>query len=840
MDRSWTKSATLALALASFAALESAATTPRAAFAHPLLPGSALLAAAPVAQGEDPDEIYNRALDAQTANPPKIDLAIDLYGKAIKARKNFADAYYNRGLCYFKKQDYKSAVADFDQVTKLMPRGVDAYVNRALANLAGGNADAALADLNAAEQLPNLKADQKLAIGYQRAQIRTKKGDWAGAKKDWDAYLTAKPGDPVALFNRGLAETALNQFDAAAADFAAYIAKNPQDPNGYVSRGDSYVAAKKYDQAVADYAKYIQLKPEDPYGYSARAAAYYNLKQYDKALPDLDAFLAKNPTDKQAAANALSLRADANMTLKKYDAAIADYTKLVALDPKNADAIDGRAKANIAKGDFAAALKDYDAFIATNPTGKAANVAYYNRGVAFMQVKPADYEKAAADFSKAIAADPGDEASYNGRANAYINLKKWDLAAADLTKVISSGKPGSPEVLAAYKARGRAYQLAQAGGAGDNPKAAADYKAYLAAKPDDTQVKLWLADVDSGSDVIPVLTEAITKAGPTDPKLAGLYYDRGAAYYGKQKYGEAAADFEKSLAIKGAAVKPEDAETYGAAALAYSKVGTDAGNTRAAALYTKAIALNPAKSEYLLSRGDLNFAAKKYDEAAADYAAYAAKNPGKPEVQKDVARAYIAKGPAGADQAITALTAYTAAKPDDAEGFKGLGYAYYVKKDWPKAAAAYETYLGKKPDDAAAAQLAATAYLNANNIDKAIALYDKTLAAKPDAAAYLNRGIAYAKRADAARNEAPEKAAADYDKAVADYDKSIGLKPSAEAYYNKGNAIIKKNQATNGDAKELAPAVEAFQRFLAAAPNDPEAGRIKQLVADLQAKVSGG
>jgi tetratricopeptide (TPR) repeat protein len=70
-------------------------------------------------------------------------------------------------------------------------------------------------------------------------------------------------------------------------------------------------------------------------------------------------------------------------------------------------------------------------------------------------------------------------------------------------------------------------------------------------------------------------------------------------------------------------------------------------------------------------------------------------------------------------------------------------------------------------------------------------------------------------------------------------DKAIAADPnSADAYFIKGQALVTKT-APDASGKLVAPAgcVDAYQKFLQLAPNDPKVAQVKEILASLGAKV---
>ena len=63
-----------------------------------------------------------------------------------------ANAYNNRGLARFKKNDFPGAIEDYDQALKIRPGLASVYLNRAAAKRSNGDMQGAMQDLNGNEQ----------------------------------------------------------------------------------------------------------------------------------------------------------------------------------------------------------------------------------------------------------------------------------------------------------------------------------------------------------------------------------------------------------------------------------------------------------------------------------------------------------------------------------------------------------------------------------------------------------------------------------------------------------------------------------------------------------------
>lgn len=177
-------------------------------------------------------------------------------------------------------------------------------------------------------------------------------------------------------------------------------------------------------------------------------------------------------------------------------------------------------------GRFDKAAAEYSRAIALNP--RFVN-AYYNRGVAYKRA--GQYELAITDFTKAISLDADDASLYLGRADVYVLQHKFDAAIADYSKAILV----DPKHSGAYLNRGVAYARS-----GKSIESFADYRRAISAY---------------NAEII------------RTPTNINAYHDRGMTYTNLEEYSSAIADF--SAAIK---LDPNAANAYYERANAYEAI----------------------------------------------------------------------------------------------------------------------------------------------------------------------------------------------------------------------------------------------------------------------------
>ena len=118
-----------------------------------------------------------------------------------------------------------------------------------------------------------------------------------------------------------------------------------------------------------------------------------------------------------------------------HRAGVRSLTQAIALDPKFGPAYALRAEVFSKLKEHRQAVRDYDKVLELTPTGKAARIAYNDRGLA--KVSLGEYQSAVQDFTKSIAIGCKESCgSYENRADAYIKLHDYPKAIEDINAAI--------------------------------------------------------------------------------------------------------------------------------------------------------------------------------------------------------------------------------------------------------------------------------------------------------------------------------------------------------------------------------------------------------------------
>ncbi|MEM1169767.1 MAG: tetratricopeptide repeat protein [Cyanobacteria bacterium P01_H01_bin.35] len=97
--------------------------------------------------------------------------------------------FYQQGLAKYEKQNYQSALAEFDRAIKIDPRHADAYIHRGDVKDKLENYEGAIADYNEAIKIDSTHPKAY----YRRGNVLRKAGDNWGAIADYNQAIRLNP-----------------------------------------------------------------------------------------------------------------------------------------------------------------------------------------------------------------------------------------------------------------------------------------------------------------------------------------------------------------------------------------------------------------------------------------------------------------------------------------------------------------------------------------------------------------------------------------------------------------------------------------------------------------------
>ena len=219
----------------------------------------------------------------------------------------FLPAVAAQGYVELARRRPAEALAAFDRVTAVQTTYAPALVGRALALLADGKDDDALAGFEAAlaadASLPDL-AGRIEVLRVRQLQDRVSRAERAAAAGRWDeardAYLAAMAASPESPFlQRDLArsEQRAGRLDSALDYARKAVALDPDDARSHVVEADVLEARGDFSSAVAAYQRAAAL---DPSPATSDAIARVRERARDAALPAQYHAIAASPAATRA------------------------------------------------------------------------------------------------------------------------------------------------------------------------------------------------------------------------------------------------------------------------------------------------------------------------------------------------------------------------------------------------------------------------------------------------------------------------------------------------------------------------------------------------------------
>ncbi len=159
------------------------------------------------------------------------ELAIEDLGHAVRINRSHAPTYVNRSRAYLSRSsegDPALALVDLSTAISLDPDHAEAYVGRAALHLAKGDPEdlsSALEDLELATEIDPTLPSLYLVYG----EFHLLRDDFHRAVSKFSRAMSLDLSFAPAFFNRGLAYSALRQWDRSLADLRRAQSLNPRD-----------------------------------------------------------------------------------------------------------------------------------------------------------------------------------------------------------------------------------------------------------------------------------------------------------------------------------------------------------------------------------------------------------------------------------------------------------------------------------------------------------------------------------------------------------------------------------------------------------------------------------
>jgi predicted O-linked N-acetylglucosamine transferase (SPINDLY family) len=144
------------------------------------------------------------------------------------------------------------------------PPSAEALLNRAAAQMSGGNPQAAEALLERALEL----APNHIAVLSLLGRLRHRRADYAGALQCFERGASAEPGRAESWFDLANTQIALQRWQAAESNIRQGLNLAPNSPNGWYVLGYLYERQGRLRDSVQPYRKAMELHPHPGTAYN--------------------------------------------------------------------------------------------------------------------------------------------------------------------------------------------------------------------------------------------------------------------------------------------------------------------------------------------------------------------------------------------------------------------------------------------------------------------------------------------------------------------------------------------------------------------------------------------
>uniref|UniRef100_A0A2K5IEI1 Uncharacterized protein n=1 Tax=Colobus angolensis palliatus TaxID=336983 RepID=A0A2K5IEI1_COLAP len=390
-----------------------------------------------------------------------LQMAFDSFTKAVKANPDFAESFYQRGLCKVKLHK-DSSILDFNRAITLNPKHYQAYLSRVAFYGLKGRYSKAILNCNKAIKIYPESVRAYLYRGVLKYYNKTYKL----AITDLTTAISMDKNSYIAFYNRALCYTKIRELQMALTDYGIVLLLDATETvklNTFLNRGLIYAELDQYGFALEDFKQAALISQTNESLCHATAMCHHRINEFEEAVNFftwalkinpcfLDAYVGRgnsymecghDEATKQAQKDFLKAlhinpayikaRISFGYNLQaqgKFQKAWNHFTIAIDIDPKNYLAYEGRAVVCLQMGNNFAAMQDINAAMKINTTAEFLT----NRGVIheFMGHK----QNAMKDYQDAISLNPKYSLAYFNAGNIYFHHRQFSQASDYFSKAL--------------------------------------------------------------------------------------------------------------------------------------------------------------------------------------------------------------------------------------------------------------------------------------------------------------------------------------------------------------------------------------------------------------------
>jgi tetratricopeptide (TPR) repeat protein len=225
-----------------------------------------------------------------------LDQAADSFKQVIAAKPESAEAYYNLGTLYLRRNNFPDARHYLEEAVRLRPNYAEAWNN--LGMIAGEQG-------KAEEAIRNFKQSLQLSPGYTVAMLNLgnlyrSRGSYEEAATLLTRAVESEPDNAEANYGAGMLYAVQGNFDRALQYLKKAVTLRPDYSDALNNMGVILVRQERYAEAEEEFKTCIRVAPSFDQGYLNLARLYIVMKNGPQAKEVLQQLLLVQPANQMA------------------------------------------------------------------------------------------------------------------------------------------------------------------------------------------------------------------------------------------------------------------------------------------------------------------------------------------------------------------------------------------------------------------------------------------------------------------------------------------------------------------------------------------------------------
>jgi len=225
-----------------------------------------------------------------------LEQATESFKQVIASRPDDAEAYYNLGTLYLRRNSPVDAQNYLQQALKLRPNYPEAWNNLGMLAAQQGRGNQAIENF---KKSVSLRPNYAVAL-VNLGNVYRRQKSFSEAEKALSQALEIEPNDPDANYSLGMLYAQQGQVPRAEQYLQRAADLRPGYPDALNNLGVLFVREQRYPEAELKFKNCIEAAPEFDQAYLNLARLYVILNDKEKARAVLQALLREQPQHKMA------------------------------------------------------------------------------------------------------------------------------------------------------------------------------------------------------------------------------------------------------------------------------------------------------------------------------------------------------------------------------------------------------------------------------------------------------------------------------------------------------------------------------------------------------------